>query len=920
MIGYEIVRLRLVNFAHFTSLGLSDLEIDRYGSKNNIILLVGGNGSGKSLLLSNWTPRVNDATNNRKRPLIEKDKEGVKEVDIITTDDDGEHGDYLYKCKIIYGQSSTNCSLLRVDRLTGESVELNPNGLVTSYENLLTEVFGISKNYSNIGYLSPQVTSLVGMKPGPRYEYISTWLPDISSYMDAYKVVTKKINSVNRQVKMLENDIGSTSIEKVMQETKLIQIKSKNIKENLENLKDKKMRLSVVHDGLINVDRDFIRRNIDSLNRNKRILNSQYNKIKLLSEKSKTYLGKDGMLNLVKDISKCENRMNDVKTKLDMVSRSIDEKRIRLKDVEYNLGMLKDTGDSLPEVNNMIERVESSMIEIRKTMKKYIEEYEYLSEIPDKFTINEFNIISNMISDIKDKADRITDLVSLDKLDNLSKYSDLNDKQSNLLTKKIRELEDRASKTLERISLLKNSPLDPEILDLIPDFCDSEKCGVIFEIKRLLSPDIEIEKLQNELEVIYNKKSEVSSDIEVLENENGNICIAINFIGDINHALKRDKNYIIYLPDRFREILSGGIPSIITNLNLILKYVEVIREFVSMRDQFNTYSTELKSLKEKESSLRFIRNMNSDIKNITESIDQLLLERKSLTDEGSALLDELSTLNELKESLTSINESIEEYNSLAKDQIEKQEKMKKICKSWYYSEKITKAISSLDLEIKELAIELDSCEKELESLNNSIVTKKSLIDMRDRLISSIKELTILQDAWSPRTGIPSLFINNFLNRIHYKSNVYLEALNGKEMKISKFEIGEKAREFPIEIIKEDGTIISDASQTSEGQIALLTLAISMAMINEAVGNGGYNIIRIDELTANLDSSRRKLFADLIISSLNELGCKQCVIITHNNEFDDIPCDVIIFPGDSLNRNFIRNKNILIDLSDININQ
>ena len=48
-IGYEIVRLKLINFAHFTSiLGLPEFEINRYGSSNSIILLSGSNGSGIS--------------------------------------------------------------------------------------------------------------------------------------------------------------------------------------------------------------------------------------------------------------------------------------------------------------------------------------------------------------------------------------------------------------------------------------------------------------------------------------------------------------------------------------------------------------------------------------------------------------------------------------------------------------------------------------------------------------------------------------------------------------------------------------------------------------------------------------------------------------------------------------------------------
>lgn len=45
-IAYKIVRLKLINFAHFSSaLGLNELEI-KLSTENDIVLLIGGNGSG----------------------------------------------------------------------------------------------------------------------------------------------------------------------------------------------------------------------------------------------------------------------------------------------------------------------------------------------------------------------------------------------------------------------------------------------------------------------------------------------------------------------------------------------------------------------------------------------------------------------------------------------------------------------------------------------------------------------------------------------------------------------------------------------------------------------------------------------------------------------------------------------------------
>lgn len=915
-IGYEILRLRLKNFQHFNTFGLDDFEINRYGSKNNLILILGANGSGKSLICSAWTPYPSESTNNRKRPLVEN---GMKEVDIITTDtEDGSHGDYLYKCKIIYSDSSTNCSLIRSDRVTGEEIELNPSGLVRSYEAKIEEVFGISKNYKNIGYLSTQVSSIVSMTPSVRYEYMSSFLPNIEEYLESYKVIFKRMNSINRQVKMLETDIGDISLENVNRDKNLLIVKIDNVTKRIEDIKTMKMRLSLLVENLVKVSSDFIRKNISTLSKNKRTLDTTHSRLINLGSTSMKYIGKDGHDRLISDINTCESRMGIINSKLSDISRSIDEKRIRLKDLEYNLGMLGDTGDSLPDMCVIIERIELSMIDTRNVMESFIENYSYLTELPDSFSINEFNILGNLTSTILDKYKRVTDLVPLDKMDNLSEYSEINDKQVKQLLSKMREYDDRISKTLERISLIKNSPLDSSILDYMPDFCDSHKCGIVQEIKRLLSPDVEVQKLENTLQLIYEDKSKASLEIDKISEECGGISIAINLINDIDHALMRDKHYISFLPSHIRDILSDSMSSIFSNINGIMRDFENIREYISLRDQFRVFSTELRSLKEKESSLRVILNMNSDILSLNDSIEDLISSRNDYHVEGEILLENHKTLLELKDSITSISESIDEYNFQVKNHIDQSEKMKMICKDWYYHEKISRSITKLDIDLRNLMIELSSYNNELETLTNSMVTKKSLIDMRDRLLSNMKELDLLREAWDPKVGIPSLFINNFLTRIHLKSNEYLESLNGKDLRIQKFEIGKSAREFPIVIEKGDGSIIPDASQCSDGQIALLSLAISMAMVSEAVKDSGYNIIRLDEMDSVLDSKRRKMYIEMIKERLKEINSVQCVIITHSDEFDYVPADVILLPGNHANSDSLSNKNVLLDVSHIDL--
>ena len=76
----------------------------------------------------------------------------------------------------------------------GEMVELNPNGNVNTYYDVLDRELGFTKSYINIGYLSESITNLIDMKPAERSSYISIWLPQLSDFIDSYKIVSKKSN------------------------------------------------------------------------------------------------------------------------------------------------------------------------------------------------------------------------------------------------------------------------------------------------------------------------------------------------------------------------------------------------------------------------------------------------------------------------------------------------------------------------------------------------------------------------------------------------------------------------------------------------------------------------------------------------------------------------------------------------------
>ena len=145
----NLVRIKLVNFIgiwHGTNRELTEIEIDRTNSPNNIILILGENGSGKTSLMAEMTPLPLEHVGDRTKSRIIPDRVGVKELDYLVD------GFILYKIKIIYDpKKTTKCFIKKC--VDGKEIDLNPNGNVESYLEIIENELHMSKNYTNVGYL-----------------------------------------------------------------------------------------------------------------------------------------------------------------------------------------------------------------------------------------------------------------------------------------------------------------------------------------------------------------------------------------------------------------------------------------------------------------------------------------------------------------------------------------------------------------------------------------------------------------------------------------------------------------------------------------------------------------------------------------------------------------------------------------------
>ena len=136
------------------------------------------------------------------------------------------------------------------------------------------------------------------------------------------------------------------------------------------------------------------------------------------------------------------------------------------------------------------------------------------------------------------------------------------------------------------------------------------------------------------------------------------------------------------------------------------------------------------------------------------------------------------------------------------------------------------------------------------------------------------------------------------------------AFNGK-FQIEEFEVTDK--DFFIKLRKEDGELVPDILNASQGERALVSVAISMALIQQSMRK--YNILLLDEIDSELDANNRRAFFNILETQFEMLGIEQCFLITHNNEFDTYNTDLILMKNhniDTTDSEFMSNKTIIFE--------
>ena len=890
----KILYLELHNYAGiFAGTGKTKITIDFRNSKNEIVMLFGKNGSGKSTILSALHPFMG-SNNDERDNLIINGKDGYKEIHI-------KNNDFVYIIKHYTKKSSKSYigKVLYSDYISGSYNidELNENGGVRTFKEIVKDELNVTEDLFKLSRIGSNVTNFIDLSTADRKLFISKFLPDIEEYLKYYKIIKDKFSTLNKEIQFIANEMNKLDSESHLtinknNYEKLIDDYDKELSEAKEKLAIVKGKIKLLDPDNTLLSNSYKNPKEDEkskLESQISLFTNAYNIDELLNTDYESKLqeindqrtiineqiknNKSNLSNILSDIDKIQRKINNLSIDFsDEYDKLINERQNEINDFESELKNIQiEDKDMSFDYNNILE-VKLALSELINCAEDYMKSSNNLKSIKKVF---------------------ITHELSIEKLEEMEKSLEEEFRNSN--------------KTLisynDKLNLI-TSNKDKELknLELRPSNCTDDTCPFIKTAILYKDADEKIKEIANNIDQTIEK-------INKIEESKNKITKVLEACKRIKLLYERNYPTIISLSvgdkistiDKYAELICEG--SLLT-INDILS-VENLVNYRNINVTLNDLRNKLDVLIQKRNNYNTNKNIydeyNSELNEKIEKRDSLNKLIFSLDEQYNDIDNEYDSLNkkctakanylDCKSKLEVVNKEYNEYNNKINDILE-----------------LIKEMRSLSKKIEDLDSILSSNKTSLAEVNLKLLRLKEYNTRKSTLNKDFEKVGLIKDALNPTKGIPIHFINNYLNKTKNVTNELLDLSQSSKFAIN-FDIDDK--NFFIQVYKSDGTILNDIQEASQGECALTSLSLSLALMEQSMSN--YNILYLDELDGALDTENRRAFIDMVSTQIKKLNMEQVFIISHNKEFDYYPVDLILLKNhdiDIKDKEIMSNKNIL----------
>ena len=881
----------------YNGMKLMQIKIDFTKCKTNKIIIKGDNGSGKSTLENAINP--NPDSNDNFIPNCEARKN-------ICLCDNGT--DYIIRyIHPINNNGSRGTTKGYISKIiNGQLVELNPNGNISSCKDILYDEFNLDSNFISLSKLSSENRGLVDNRPADRKKLVNSIINILEVYNGIYKKLSKKssvykqmINSITYKIDSLGN---AAQLKAQLQNvcSRITKLESER-DTTIEAIATVKIKISEFMNILRNNNYDSIVSELKDISSHNKVLRNQISK--KLSDVGITDINSieeflkyiDQQISITKStISNNKTQVSNLLSQREIEFNDLKNKQIRLDSLQSDYNYL-DIKNAINESKKIVDKYEKIFNEIGLKNISLITKTEYDSAMESLKYLKDLssNLLSLYnISDLEfviNNLDCITsELTKIDKIRNEIDYlKSEKERLSNLISIYISKQ--------DIINELSNRPNECKI-----DTCPYIKSALDASIKY---PKEELEKLQKEYDNAENEINKKSAYINKLDIFREILISILN----IKRELDSKINFILKLPVRkdfketfFSRILSYDSFDDITKLYGYIDYGNMIEEYKVAKIQLDKYQSEYKLYEAKNS---IIESILIDIESLSKKVDKIALEIENINNNTFNLETKLKEYEDVKIKVSNL---LSKINEDLKPSEEREKELIKIKDSLDINsneiEMLHEDLNTLNNNLASVNSDIRGLNSEKEKIDHSIILLEEYKIELDEYSNKYSKIEKIRYYSSPSTGIQTLFMQLYMNKILSIANNLLSLLFEGEFILQPFIINEN--EFRIPCLG-SGLLHDDISSMSTAQKCMISMILSFSILNQS--STKYNVIMLDEIDGGLDTTNRGLFIELLDSLMNMLHCEQCFMISHNNELNTSLCDLIILKNSS---NDIFNGNII----------
>lgn len=862
--------------------GIKEIEIDFSKCLHRIIYIIGQNGSGKSTLLNSLNP-LPDV------PSIYLDGEdGYKELLYI-------HGDIMYRIKILYpvysnnNRAATKAFFTQIDD-NGE-VELNSNGTVGSFKDIVYSKFNLDPNFVSLTHLSVEDRGLVERKPADRKKFVVSLLESVEIYNDIYKTLVKRSSTFKSFINSITSKMDS-----IGDENKLLLDKNaadQRYAALMEQRSSLEQNIASARATISLIDPDNkIRESYD-------ITLKEYNETKHKLSILESTVPDIGIVDLdqaVKEYADLNAEITSLTSRLESIDDSIKDIILRREEESKMIFMKNQRYQSMVE-NSNIGELKKSIAEYRKKIYEYQLIFKKIGIKEGILTKDEYITILNLLENIrttvvniKGYATNKSILYACDCiLNNNSVSADLE-----RVSDEYSRIDSDIQNKKEEVSYY-NGLLDRvKILDNRPKQCTISECSFIKD-----ALDAKDKKPEENILRLTTSISDLIQDMNSKSEEVSFYQLAFRVYSDMNGIIRlinSNRSLLDKTPigKRFSDITT-----FISRVkdNDPFNDIQEIYSYINYANIFELYELDNKTLSRLESGYEAAKSQEGLIDDLQKEIEDL---SKKVNDITSQLEEKQKDKLELQKQIIDHKQRLDEINSL----ISILRKISELNSSKQNYESQLRLVSD---NIEKISKEIDNINKyegALKGVNSELIP---VTQMRDNFTFSLtkleeykQELQEYQDKYnliellkkysSPtKGGIQTIFMQLYMDKTLSLANQLLGMLFNGDIELLPYIINENEFRIPTRS-NITNLVTDDVSNCSTSEKSMIAMILSFALAFH--GSQTYNIVRLDEVDGGLDQANRAIFPIILDSIIQMLQIEQCFIISHSSESDMSDVDVI----------------------------